>query len=687
MNQPKVYVKGSRVVLICACILLCWITFGALTRENLLSGESSILSNVVIDFVREGKWHYPVHAQSTLYPAVKKFMIHPPLHYILSSGWVKLFGIGVWQLKLQSVVSFLGCVLIVTAVAAKIYGKLTATMIPILAVASSAFIYSAFELRPDMTFGLTYCLTVILLGMIHFSTNDGKIKYLICFLFGFLTVTSLAAHWFGYFVQLYFAYFCLLVLWRQKTRGAVVLMWGLLGWATALAIWWVSFEDDLIRSMIFVLIKGNDFRTSIGSSVTNALVFLTDWNGGWWLIAGMGLCKLHAVLLIIKKLKGKSLPLADQVTLYLCANILVYVVFFYYFVGNKSPQYASNILWLCYLLASIGYVKIVRMLFKSWRLNKLTPWVMVLVSILAIFRSEVIHYYLVSDPLRFNQTSKNYQDVRNGLAKYIPQGASVVVGGNAYPYLYDRNHTSTLKLVIENALVDPGPMSLMEAIKHYRGMTRSQYIEAPFPIANRLSSLKQADYLVVPDNGHSWQNLFFDRSVWKNDYKEIVNLAILPIIKPAGGIFAYKYPKYFRVLARNGISLPALTSDEARIFSLGENVLLIAHGSINRHEFATGVDWLMLDNGSKISKVIEYLNMLNWYGAKLDLKEQQEICNQLIPHINQYIARFRGNMINQVPVTRTFADAVDYGLDMLGYPLMFPRIALDDQFHESRNIP
>ena len=65
------------LILASSWLVLAWIGLASLASEKLISGESSILSNVVIDFVKLGKWHYPVHAQDLFYPAVEKFMIHP----------------------------------------------------------------------------------------------------------------------------------------------------------------------------------------------------------------------------------------------------------------------------------------------------------------------------------------------------------------------------------------------------------------------------------------------------------------------------------------------------------------------------------------------------------------------------------------------------------------------------------
>ena len=123
------------------------------------------MSNVVIDYVRLNIWHYPVHAHELFYPGIQQFMLHPPLHYLLSSIWIEAFGIGVWQLHLQSAISGMIGIMVVTYCLNKIYGSQTALLNVALACISAAYLYGTTEYRPDLSFGLIYT-NVIVLGIL-----------------------------------------------------------------------------------------------------------------------------------------------------------------------------------------------------------------------------------------------------------------------------------------------------------------------------------------------------------------------------------------------------------------------------------------------------------------------------------------------------------------------------------------
>ena len=63
--------------------VFCFVQTSVLFDSHFLSGESSTLSNVPIEFSLKNKWHYPLHAHDLFYPGIDIFMLHPPLHYLL----------------------------------------------------------------------------------------------------------------------------------------------------------------------------------------------------------------------------------------------------------------------------------------------------------------------------------------------------------------------------------------------------------------------------------------------------------------------------------------------------------------------------------------------------------------------------------------------------------------------------
>ena len=293
------------VILASSWLVLAWVGLASLANEKLISGESSILSNVVIDFVKLGKWHYPVHAQDLFYPAVEKFMIHPPMHYLLSSVWVMLFEIGPWQLHLQSFVSLIFGLLIGSVIILRVYGLIAAIFVPVFAISGSVFIFNTLELRPDMTFGLFHCLSLGCLGMILFNSNRTIIQ-IFSFLFGIFVASAIGAHWFGFFTQLYLFVCAIILAIRFGADSISPIAAVFFGWLSVMTIWFGYFGEDFFKSFIFVLLKGNDFRTSISVPLSNTFAFFNLWPGGHILMAATGASFLGGVFSLLNWLATKK---------------------------------------------------------------------------------------------------------------------------------------------------------------------------------------------------------------------------------------------------------------------------------------------------------------------------------------------------------------------------------------------
>ena len=665
---PRLFVLGLFLFLVSLAL-------GALTHESLISGESAILSNVVIDFVRDGAWHYPVHAQHLFYPGVDKFMIHPPLHYLMASGWVSLFGIGIWQLHLQSVVSMLVGVAITCVTAKRVYGASTALLVPAMAIASVAFIFSAFELRPDFTFGLIYCITVLLLGCIYFQAGTQHAQRALFFLFGVVSALSLSAHWFGFFVQLYMALFVLLMIRRHGKDCAFPIGLAISGWLIVMAVWWFFFGEDFIRSFVFVLIKGNDFRSSISAPLSTSVVFLTEWSGGTWLTAGLLLSALWTGYMLLKE-KSRPLSLEVRVTVFLMTNLVAYFIFYYFFVGNKHPQYASNILLLIYLLAAVGYSGLIKIGLSFIKKECLSGAAAVLLASSAVATSPVTVSYVYSSPIAFGDATKLYNEVRSVLTSLVPKSANLIVGAQAYPYLYDRSYSSTMKLVAERFLKDPGEMSLTEAVRFYLGMRRADYAETSFSLVDRSRALNSADYIVISDSGSAWQFFFYSAAVWSEQFEE---LATVSLVKPSHARHQFfpghsmSYPHRFKVLIRKKLQRGSPLTRVPMLTAVSENILVATYGDTNRHKVASGELWNILDASEQYDKVAEYFDSLGWFCTSITSGQKQEVVQQLLPHIQAYFGMFHGLIYRGLPMTRTLADAADYALDITGYPPSFSR--------------
>ncbi|MDB2364859.1 glycosyltransferase family 39 protein [Luminiphilus sp.] len=666
--MPRLTVVGS-------FLLLVILALNALTHESLISGESAILSNVIIDFVRHGVWHYPVHAQELFYPGVDKFMIHPPLHYLMASGWVSLFGIGVWQLHLQSVVSMLVGVAIVSVTAGRIYGVTTAALVPAMAIASVAFMFSAFEVRPDFTFGLIYGITILLFGCIYFQMGSAHTQYVLSFLLGLSTVLSLSAHWFGFFVQLYLPLFLLLMICRFGKNAVFLIALAAAGWLIAMSLWWYFFGEDLLRSLIFILIKGNDFRSSINVPASNSIVFLTEWSGGAWLVTGLALSLLWTGFLLFNK-KRQTLPLQGQVAIFVIINLVAYSTFYHFFVGNKHPQYASNLLLLIYFLAAIGFSESIKAALSFTRKKWLPSVGVILVACISIGTSQVTGRYLDSPPLAFADATRKYDEVRAVLADLIPENAKLLLGAQAYPYLYDRPYESTMQLVASRFLEDPGEMSLSEATRYYLDMKRADYAESSFPLADRKRAIKAFDFIVISDSGSAWQFLFYEAEVWSNDFEELATIIMVTPTQQRHSFFpghSMSYPNRFRVLMRKGLEKPRILTGPPKLKDASENILVATYGNVDRHTIVTGEMWSTLDPSEQHSAVTEYFNAIGWYCANVASSDKDQIVQLLLPHIQAYLGMFHNLVYRGLPMTRTIADAADYAFDSIGHPSSFLR--------------
>ena len=101
-------------------------------------------------------------------------MLHPPLYYLLSSIWIEAFGIGVWQLHLQSAISRMIGIMVVTYCPNKIYGSQTALLMLFLLYFCCIFtwdnrISSGFEFWTDI-FAQRTCSGYSLLTPNHNTT-------------------------------------------------------------------------------------------------------------------------------------------------------------------------------------------------------------------------------------------------------------------------------------------------------------------------------------------------------------------------------------------------------------------------------------------------------------------------------------------------------------------------------------
>jgi len=687
------YVAGcnnwkSATVVSLAVLVFIWFQLTALLATTSLNGESAILSNVVIEYVRTGKWHYPVHAQHLFYPGIETFMIHPPLHYWITSLWVKLFGIGVWQLHLQSMLSGIIGIAAGTYVMWRNYGVHVALFVPILAAVHGGFYFSSLQLRPEMTLGLGYGLTVLVFGVLILRPQLRLNELLLAFALGLLAAACLATHWYGYFVQLYLVVYAFRMLLQRRRDAWEPIAFCAAGWLMVMGTWYVAVGKDLLPSLIVVLIKGNEFRSILDIPIPHALMFITDWPGGYELLGGVVLAFMYGCYeFIVSFWKQRPLTTTARVVWFLFINLAAYALFFVIFVGNKHPRYASNIYFLCIPLAAIGFGSWIRHSVERFPRKALVPVIACGVAVLILLQSPIVKVFAQGVPMNSLHPNSAFRDTCRAFDYLIPKDESVIVGGNAYPYLYDRTYESTMLFVARHALRDPGPLSLLEMISYYRDMPGKNYRSLPFPIEKRREQLKnsQSNYMVLSDLGSSWQWLFYDRAVWLNDFIEVGFVVPTHSQPHLSKLFPYyasaTYPiGYLVFVRRSSLSrlqherLWPLIEDYPRLLSVGEDIVIATAGGKDRHGFLFGDDWKVLNESERRAKLEAYLESIAWYGATLDAGGKQAICSSIFPYVDSYFARIHGSKFNEIIQGRTLANAVDHGFALIGYPASFPRV-------------
>lgn len=652
----------------------------ALLSNTVMSGETAVLSNVVIDFSRDGSWHYPLHAQHLFYPGVSKFIIHPPLHYLLAGLWLKLFGIGTWQIHLQS--TLVGIIGILTAalLSWKIFGLRTAIFVPAIAASLFGFYYSSQQLRPDLSFGLMYSLCLVTFALILFQTYSRFHLALRCAALGALAAAALATHWFGYFIQLYLPVALAVLFVRYKSRAVVPAICLALGWCLAMGLWWLAFGDDLFRALVFVLIKGNEFRQILEMPVEGFFRFITDWPGSYWLAAGLVLELIFLCNCLVQYwVVGRAVTLAEKVAFFLVINLAAYIAFFVFFVGNKDPQYGANIYFLLLPLVAKGYVDALEMVPKIIRMPAAVPDILTACFAAAVLvTSSQVRAYFAFDVWSLKDPNLVLRDVQRALHALVPDDQVVLIGGNAFPMLYDRNYRSTMLLVARNSLQAPSQRSLIDMIAYYRNMPGKDYRTRAFPIRERQEQMRDVDMMVTTDMGHSWQWLFYDPEVWRRDFVEIGTVFSNGVKINRNPMFSDQSESFFTVFIRKDRfnSLPArnreLFNASPSIIPVGKWATIVTYGPADRHVRVNGDEWRSMDVDARRSAVGRYFDLLNWYGAQLSDEQKAKVIDELMESI-AYLFQRHGYLYNQVPFSRSLSNAIDFAMSKYGIPSILPR--------------
>lgn len=622
----------------------------SMLSKTLLDGETSMLSNPVIDFARKGVWHYPLHAQDIFFPGVKPFMIHPPLHYVLASGLVAAFGVGTWQLiAISAIVGILGMA-IAAYVSVRIWGAGTAIVAIAIATALYGFYFSADQLRSDITFGFMYALFLFVLGRVIFLQLSINALRLHSFLIGLLGIATLASHWFGYFVQLYVLAYVVLVAVRGRARLANVLL-VLAGSALGLGLWAILYGRDLWKALIFALVQGDQFRSTIHNTMDFFLSFVYQWPGGWILEAGvlLALATVLARLSIRARTQGYrallprtlSLPLAAEI--YLLLNVFVYLVWFAIFVGNKAPQYGGDIYFIAIPLAARGYVDVIELAAAFLRRPALAEVGAVALAAVVLSTSTVVQHFFPLNPFALQSSDRVYHAVRTDLGSLVKGNERVMMGVAAYPYLFDRPYATPMRLIGSYYLKPQKHSSFFDILRRALRQ-RKLYNPAAEPPAWLAQHLAAAAPLIVSnDDGEGYQYVLYDPRVWGPSFKEIGVVIVqhpdLVHIQPGELVPGLANVQFFSVFVRRDRIARyerehALIPDTVRVGTY-TSILTFGRGG----EAAQPVDaatWAKLAVQSKRAQVVAYLGAHRWFGLP-NAAQRSKILDALFPSVDSIL--------------------------------------------------
>lgn len=675
-------VAGLLLYLLCIGLFV-WSGVFSLLATSILDGESSAVSNVPINYVLYGSWIYPLHAQELFYPGVDKFIIHPPLHYYLVGIWLQLFGIGAWQLLLQSTIAgLLGVVAASYLIRLKV-GNTAAVLTLVLATVFAGLRHPMVSVRPDLTFGLIYSL-VVLLSFLLLHNYKGSKGLIVAALLGVSVSASFATHWYGFFCVLYLPAAALYLVWRLRMEAWKPVACLGLGAAAGVLVWWYSFGDDFWFGLLTILLKGGTFLEVIRIPFSYYLTFLTAWPGGTVVLLGCALAFAFCCFDWLRAARAKSpISRTAAITSFLALNIFLYELFFFFYVANKAPRYSANIAILLVAFSAIGYFWILNL--ARTALKSRTKVVNSAAAVLAGAALLTSHYVTmpfsaksVGDVIEGNL----HASIRAGLSCGIPEQATLLLGSTAYQYLYDRPFLGSMRLYAEMTIPQPTDWSLRGLIHYYRTGPGINYRTAEIPYDVRRQSFgDRIDVMVNADHGHGWQSLYLNPLVWKGMFKEYLAVALIdPNAYEAVTGRVSRFPNLLATVFLREGNFDDLTKHTpcailARgLHQIGSNVVLLRYDAhLRQHRNLMADDWAQLDGRAKADYVQQYLVLLGGSASVI----QPDAVDILVDWVDQQFEKGTGtvNDLHGGTEVRTFGQVADRYFEAEGFEMAFSNAA------------
>ena len=243
--------------------------------------------------------------------------VHPPLHYLVLTAWMKVFGFGVMQARLLSVVCGTLAVIVLYALAGRLFGRMTAAVAALLLAISELGVIFSQEARPYAQFLLLFlCSSYLFVRAIQAGSRR-------CWwLFVVTAILMIYTHYYGFLVLAALGLWMLLFR-RSNTLPLKWIAGGLVAGIVCYAPWVAS---GIVREM------GASSRTASGVQpywATHWFTFFsatTVFGNGkpadlmrtspWWAYAASTVLFFVPALLALKELKAKDRTLWEGIALF-----------------------------------------------------------------------------------------------------------------------------------------------------------------------------------------------------------------------------------------------------------------------------------------------------------------------------------------------------------------------------------
>jgi len=528
----------SRVILVLSFLCFAYVLINTLLGQFSIYNESSLLTNVVLEYANHNNFIYPLHGQKYLFSGIETFIIHPPLQYILSAFIVKWLGFGIPQIYLVSTIVALIGVGLGMFYALRYAGFIPSFLIPVLVVTSFRFYYYALNLRPDLTMGFFFFIASLLLFQ---ACKNHKVlwqQYLFSFFLGLVCMLSIAAHWNGVCTFLLIPVYLLLLkkydyAWIKLCQLSIFVI---LGVSLILIPWVMLYQNDFLPGLRAIFFAGT--TRVVLDNITNGLPYL--FKGLFYSIDGIVLYLgvLFSLLFYffenIQSRLNKDKSGEESFTFFpnnlfnkiIIFSFIYYAIFFSLALWHRNPQYMANVYFHSLYLSALGYYCCIQLL-----TSKATKYKTAFKSFLMI----ILIIIVCQNPLTYKRffhshnpfvTSINFNDftlVANRFNDFFDNETNIIMGAHTYPYLYNKKYTGVFE-VFGKLFFNLDELKNKSALDKEKQIfnERKQYYPRELTAQQRIKSLEGVgDAMALTFHTYGFQSLYVTEDVWRGLFKNV----------------------------------------------------------------------------------------------------------------------------------------------------------------------